>query len=241
MTRRIEAILEILAAVRAATGSSATPEAIREHRLATTRRIAVRRQCDERSVRDTHTDQLKPDIQGVGEFDALVQDWLTRGDGRLRTVLLRHGDGEDQQCIERFFASPPATHERDDADRPVGVELPGEVGFPGGFVEGATRPVFVNAYERNPDARATCIAHYHPVCRVCACDFRAVYGPVAEGFIHVHHLKPLSEIGEEYVVDPIKDLRPVCPNCHAVIHLGGECRTINEVRRLIGKPPLPEC
>ncbi len=36
---------------------------------------------------------------------------------------------------------------------------------------------------------------------------------MGEGFIHVHHLKPLSEVGYEYRVDPIRDLRPVCPNC----------------------------
>jgi len=35
----------------------------------------------------------------------------------------------------------------------------------------------------------------------------------------VHHLVPISKIGKKYRVDPIKDLRPVCPNCHAVIHL----------------------
>jgi predicted HNH restriction endonuclease len=49
----------------------------------------------------------------------------------------------------------------------------------------------------------------------------------------VHHLVPLSEIGEEYIVDPIKDLRPVCPNCHAALHLGGTCRTIEELQALV--------
>lgn len=43
----------------------------------------------------------------------------------------------------------------------------------------------------------------------------------------------MSEIGMEYEVDPIADLRPVCPNCHAVLHLGGECRGIEEVRQLL--------
>jgi 5-methylcytosine-specific restriction enzyme A len=38
------------------------------------------------------------------------------------------------------------------------------------------------------------------------------------GFIHVHHLTPLSSLGTDYEVDPIRDLRPVCPNCHAVLH-----------------------
>jgi len=29
---------------------------------------------------------------------------------------------------------------------------------------------------------------------------------------------PLSEVGEAYALDPINDLRPVCPNCHAMLH-----------------------
>jgi hypothetical protein len=28
-------------------------------------------------------------------------------------------------------------------------------------------------------------------------------------------------------------LRPVCPNCHAMLHAGGETRTISSLRRLI--------
>jgi len=60
-----------------------------------------------------------------------------------------------------------------------------------------------------------------------------VYGEIAEGYIHVHHLRPLSEVGEAHAVDPVADLRPVCPNCHAVLHLGGECRKIDEVKRMV--------
>jgi 5-methylcytosine-specific restriction enzyme A len=105
--------------------------------------------------------------------------------------------------------------------------------------EGATYQVIVNAYERNPVARSRCIGHYGPTCVVCGFSFGSVYGSPAEGFIHVHHLKPLSVIGEEYEVDPIADLRPVCPNCHAVIHLGGGCRSIAEVRQLLAQPSVP--
>lgn len=42
--------------------------------------------------------------------------------------------------------------------------------------------------------------------------------PHREGLIHVHHLKPLGEVGEGYLLDPVADLRPVCPNCHAMLH-----------------------
>ena len=56
------------------------------------------------------------------------------------------------------------------------------------------------------------------------------YGTVAEQLIHVHHLKPLHEIEAGYEVDPIKDLRPVCPNCHAVIHRHKPPYTIEAVQ-----------
>jgi|ERR1700734_3962751 len=49
------------------------------------------------------------------------------------------------------------------------------------------------------------------------------------GFIHVHHLRQLSDIRKEYLVDPIKDLRPVCPNCHAVLHLRNPAYSIEDV------------
>jgi len=88
----------------------------------------------------------------------------------------------------------------------------------GSLVEGAAMQVTVNAYERNPEARRRCIAHYGCRCFVCGFDFAARYGDLGEGFIEVHHLVPLFEIQTEYKVDPIRDLRPLCPNCHAMIH-----------------------
>ncbi|MBJ6360362.1 DUF3427 domain-containing protein [Paenibacillus sp. MAHUQ-46] len=86
------------------------------------------------------------------------------------------------------------------------------------LVEGAIKQVFVNIYERNPLARKRCIEHYGVVCSVCEFNFADHYGEIGEGFIHVHHLKSLREIGKEYEINPIKDLKPVCPNCHAMLH-----------------------
>jgi hypothetical protein len=119
------------------------------------------------------------------------------------------------------------------------ASLPGELLPDQQLTEGAVRHVLVNRYERDPLARQRCIAHYGPTCVVCGFNFGAVYGPAADGFIHVHHLRPLSEIGSEYVVDPVADLRPVCPNCHAVIHLGGGCRSIEQVQQLLGQQGTP--
>lgn len=101
------------------------------------------------------------------------------------------------------------------------------------LLEGSARQIIETNYERNPEARRRCIAHYGATCNVCGMDFESVYGPLANGFIHVHHLNPLSENGAEYEIDPIADMRPVCPNCHAVIHLGGAVRSIEEVKELL--------
>ena len=49
---------------------------------------------------------------------------------------------------------------------------------------------------------------------MCGFDLVSRYGELGDGYIHVHHLKELSSLRRSYQVDPIKDLRPVCPNCH---------------------------
>lgn len=112
-------------------------------------------------------------------------------------------------------------------------QFPEEVDDSTPLFEGAVRQVRVNAYERNPEARKRCIEHYGACCCVCGFNFGQVYGEVVEGFIHVHHLLALSAIGREYVVDPIKDLRPVCPNCHAVLHRRNPAYSIEEIRAFL--------
>jgi hypothetical protein len=101
------------------------------------------------------------------------------------------------------------------------------------LVEGAGIIVKVSAFERNLVARRRCIAHYGGTCVVCGFSFGAAYGSAADGYVHVHHLMPLASIGKEYVVDPVKDLRPVCPNCHAVIHRRQPPYSIEEVKRML--------
>ena len=86
------------------------------------------------------------------------------------------------------------------------------------LLEGAAERTLLNKYERNPQARAACIAARGTACTVCGIDFGKEYGPEFEGKIEVHHIVPLSEIGEEYAVDPVNDLVPVCPNCHTALH-----------------------
>ncbi len=96
--------------------------------------------------------------------------------------------------------------------------------------------------KRSPEARIACLAEKGHRCVICGFDSTESYG--VEGVIHVHHLNPLAESEGMRPVDPLVDLVPVCPNCHAVIHSkkGGHgidsVYTLDEVRAMLGKPPL---
>lgn len=90
--------------------------------------------------------------------------------------------------------------------------------FEAGLPEGACSTVVVNRYERSPVNRAACIAAHGARCKVCGFDFGAVYGPMAHGYIEVHHRVPVSQMGGSYQLDPVNDLVPLCANCHATVH-----------------------
>jgi 5-methylcytosine-specific restriction protein A len=111
--------------------------------------------------------------------------------------------------------------------------LPDEIPAGQDVYEGAKRRVYVNRYERSPKARAACIAHYGCKCLVCQLNFGETYGVLGAGYIHVHHIVPLSTIDGSYKVDPINDLRPVCPNCHAMLHRGSETLSIGDLKKLL--------
>lgn len=111
--------------------------------------------------------------------------------------------------------------------------LPEEVPESATGIEGARRSIMVNAYERDPRLRARCIAHYGTRCAVCSVDLAEVYGDIGRGYIHVHHLKMLARAGGERQVDPVADLRPVCPNCHAMLHRRDPPFGIEDLRQRI--------
>lgn len=98
------------------------------------------------------------------------------------------------------------------------------------YAEGAKKQVRVNAYERNPKARTACLKHHGYDCSVCGFNFESRYGVLGKEFIHVHHLKPLALTDGEYKLDAVADLRPVCPNCHAMLHRGVTVLSIEELR-----------
>jgi 5-methylcytosine-specific restriction protein A len=101
------------------------------------------------------------------------------------------------------------------------------------YFEGARRQVRVNAYERNARARSACLKHYGYRCAACGLLFEERYGGVGKEFIHVHHLNPLALSDGAYQLNPIEDLRPVCPNCHAMLHHQQQLLSIAELKAII--------
>jgi 5-methylcytosine-specific restriction protein A len=99
------------------------------------------------------------------------------------------------------------------------------------FFEGIKRTITVNSYERNSKARELCVKHWKAVCVVCGFDFETTYGELGKGFIHVHHLIPVSQVGKTYQVNPVNDLRPVCPNCHSMLHRKEPPLEIDELKK----------
>jgi len=113
--------------------------------------------------------------------------------------------------------------------------LPDEVLDAQALMEGAATRIWVNSYERNTAARKQCLAAHGTSCSICGFNFGAVFGSLAEGHIHVHHLRPLSGPGKAHAVHPVDDLRPVCPNCHGVLHLRTPAYSIEDVRGFLGR------
>ena len=106
---------------------------------------------------------------------------------------------------------------------------------PSGKAEGKKLDVTTTQYERNPINRVLCLSKYGYSCAVCGFNFEKTYGDIGREFIHVHHKIPVSQMGEGYVVNPIKDLIPVCPNCHAMLHRENPPITPERLREIISQ------
>jgi hypothetical protein len=57
--------------------------------------------------------------------------------------------------------------------------------------------------------------------------------PGCEPDLQLHHVIPIAQVGTEYELHPIRDLRPVCPNCHAVIHRREPPFSIEEIKHML--------
>ena len=87
-----------------------------------------------------------------------------------------------------------------------------------GHLEGKRYQILETKYERNPANRELCLSAHGYNCKICGMNFEKAYGLIGRNFINVHHIEMVSQMAGPRVIDPRKDLIPVCPNCHAMLH-----------------------
>ena len=101
------------------------------------------------------------------------------------------------------------------------------------YMEGDLSFSYRKGYERNLEARKRCLEHHGFRCLSCELLMEERYGIAAREFIHVHHNSLISSSGGTYLVDPVRDLSPLCPNCHAIAHRRVPPFSIEELRNML--------
>jgi hypothetical protein len=103
------------------------------------------------------------------------------------------------------------------------------------YFEGRLIEARLIARSRNGLARQACIDRHGTSCAVCGFDFGVVYGGHGAGFIEVHHLIRVSSHDEEHQIDSVKDLCPVCANCHRMLHRSNKPLSVEQLKSIIAK------
>lgn len=85
-------------------------------------------------------------------------------------------------------------------------------------LEGNRIEYYVTKYERNPKYREQAIKIHGLTCQICGFNYETFYGRLGEGYIEVHHKKPLYTLEDEIIPNPETDMICVCSNCHRMLH-----------------------
>lgn len=129
---------------------------------------------------------------------------------------------------------PPGRRLKNNEDADTGEEpASGPESSSRAYSEGRKQTTTTTRHERDPQARQDCIDYWGAECYICGFDFGKTYGEEWSDFIHVHHETPLAEVEEGHEVDPVEDLKPLCPNCHAIVHKRTPPYTPAEVRNMM--------
>jgi 5-methylcytosine-specific restriction enzyme A len=89
--------------------------------------------------------------------------------------------------------------------------------------------------ERNGKAARAAKKHHGTRCQACDLDFGECYGPLGEGFIEAHHLRPIASLEEgiAFAYNVALDFAVLCSNCHRMIHRSDEPADVDALRRII--------
>jgi 5-methylcytosine-specific restriction protein A len=162
----------------------------------------------------------------AGRLDLAVESVVLRP--QFRGLFSAPERAEASRRLEAHSAHP-----RTRRTVPPDSNFPYELPEGRNYRDGAVQRVLTNRYERDPRARRACLAKHGVSCCVCGFDFEKRYGSLGTGFVHVHHKKPLATLRADYMLDPVRDLCPVCPNCHAMLHAQDPPLSVDELKNLL--------
>lgn len=101
-------------------------------------------------------------------------------------------------------------------------------------VEGNKKQRYTTYYERIPENRKQAIKIHGVTCKACDFNFEKKYGSLGKDFIHVHHIKPISQFEKPKKINPETDLIPLCPNCHSMVHrFKSKTLSLEELKEII--------
>ncbi|MFQ6612321.1 MAG: HNH endonuclease [Fidelibacterota bacterium] len=75
-------------------------------------------------------------------------------------------------------------------------------------------------------------ARYSAVCEACGDNLMKKYGLLGKGYVQFHHRKPLGD-NPNPQLSSWKDLAPLCPNCHAMIHRTNPTMPVEQFKKEI--------
>jgi predicted restriction endonuclease len=100
------------------------------------------------------------------------------------------------------------------------------------FDEGFRKEIIIEVAKRNKLLLKDAKEKYGTICAVCEFDFAEIYPGHGDGFIEIHHLHPIAK-GRR--ASTVEDVRPVCANCHRMLHRGEKILSITELKNIIVK------
>jgi hypothetical protein len=108
--------------------------------------------------------------------------------------------------------------------------------------EGRRKTINTQVYERSKLLRDKAIELYtrngRIVCEACGFDFYTQYGEIGQGYIEIHHKKPIFQYeGSDFsklITAALRNLIPLCSNCHRMAHRRKDKPfTIQELKELL--------
>jgi len=119
--------------------------------------------------------------------------------------------------------------------KPLTAILPDLSGdFESNSMEGKRKYRYTAYYERKPKNRKDAIKFHGYTCMACRFNFEKCYGKIGKNFIHVHHIKPVSQIGKSMSINPKKDMIVLCPNCHSMVHRNKKkTLTLSDLKKIL--------